>query len=366
MGLCLFAYAQEADELASVRHYSDYPVTASNWVAVDNGKVVSSQLEYFRAPYELQVTVHKPHLATLKAGDHWGTIDEEKVELDRRSIEIEKWRLKNDLKELEGKQKQRKESIEIEIATLLSEKALITKGLNSDELPSKLALRVKEAIKLLDESVIELRESIAEEVLLEEYQNEKDALEIKLQRRERELEKSERNALLKAPFDGILELNNDVDENAYWVDSGEVIATISDDSVYEVHFDSKNSVFQRSNLSKLRITMNMGSSGQLIIAHYKETKKIDINGTFRNTHIFGVDDESIDLASQIVDQTRVCNIHEKLPPNCHLVKKHDIALVAPDILNAKGWNGLVKYLWPDAEVISIGPRAISIQKSDAN
>ena len=142
--------------------------------------------------------------------------------------------------------------------------------------------------------------------------------------------------------------------------TGELFATISNSSHYEIQISNRNAILQRQDLSGLSLKVKVGGVGEVIHAHFKETRKQDIGNTTKDVHVFEVAKENADLAKLSLDETRVCEIVEHFEQEHYIIPKTEIAFLRTKVLRAKGWKGLIKDLWPGAELVMEGPYSVAV------
>ncbi len=354
-------------ESEQIKHFSDYPEVPSIWLAASEVTISNAHIQNYRSISEVEVEILKPNLSKLKEGEHWATIDPEKLALETRSIILERKNTKRKLKEFKESQNKDQEQADQNLYKLREEKRLLLITMNQSSIPANLKGKASKAVKGIDAKIKKIEESISEKNVVEAYADEEEALALTLERREKEFEKLHKKSVLKAAFNGVLEYNAKPDEDdLIWVEGGELYATIKDNSSFEIIIADKNPVFKRANYEKMRVTLTTGVTGQLIVAYFKESRTIDYNGAFREVLVFEVSKGSVRFAEPILGQTRIGRIHMSLPENCFQVSKHDIALNNTDVLDAEGWRGLVTSIWPDAKVEAIGQKSISVTHKNEN
>ncbi|WP_346188550.1 hypothetical protein [Rubritalea halochordaticola] len=358
--------------LAEVKPLSSYPSSSRIWIGAEDGQIQAANEEHFRAPNAVYVTIHKANGSRLSKDEHWATIGADELELERRSLEIERKKTETALRELKQEQQDLIDGTTIRIEELEAKKFELSMSLNESELSKKLSQRINEAIASLDQKIAHLKEKIDPERLEQDTQTKTEELNLTLERKEKEFAKRKKKSTLKAPFDGTLILTGEQviaaaeKKEPVWLEPAVLFASLSDKSYYEIFFSTKNPIFTTGNLENFSAMIETGSNGKIIKAKYHETRKIDGGSSIKDVVVFRINKEDSASASLSAQQSRVALIFKNFPESYKVVQKKNIALLAPDILESKGWAGLVKHLWPEARIVEIGAQTIALKSADAN
>jgi hypothetical protein len=109
-----------------------------------------------------------------------------------------------------------------------------------------------------------------------------------------------------------------------------------------------------------------GQTGRLIAGEYSRTDEVDTGAEITRNYIFQIQKDSLDAARHSMGQRNLVHVYRKFPQPFRLVYKKDIALSAPEVLSASGWDGLVRHLWPGSTVMQVGPQTIAVKPKDEN
>ncbi|MDC0088291.1 hypothetical protein OAI07_01985 [Akkermansiaceae bacterium] len=364
MFLCATASLTEVCFAEELIDLESYPIEDNLIVTLDEGLITPANLIHYRGTSETEITIFKEHKANLKKGEHWATIDKQRLDFEEDSLKLSRRRFSQDMEQLQKKHKEAKKVNELEKEQLIKDRKKLASFIESEAMTEELLNRIQVGIDKLDKEIKSSKKDSSDEKMAELLDLEEKTLKLALDRSERDFERSQKRVMLRANFDGILELTHKIDEGVppYVIESetGELFATISNSSYYEVKVSNKNPIFLRKNLSNLQLTIRVGAKGELIKASYKERRKQDIGSITKDIHIFEVDEDSVDLAILALDETRVCQIIERLDEGCYIIPKVDIALLKSKDLRGKGWTDLVKVLWPNAKLVAEGPYAVAV------
>lgn len=355
-----------------IKPISSYPTSRKIWLGIEDGKIQPSNQEIHRSSAEGHITFLKPNGAELKKGETWAIMDKEQLELEKRTIALERSKFKEALKKLEQDQEELIEKQQETITKLELQKNDLLASIETGLLSEKLLQRVKTAVADLDEKITKLNDSIKPEELERKMLLAKEELTLALDRKERVHEKLLMRSYLKADFDGILNITLDNPNAAdklntpVWLDLGTTYATITDNSSYEILVSNRNPVFGAYETSKLIALVDDSRSLRRIRADYKESRKTDTSGAMKDIHIFEFPQEAKEFAHQNSGEVRTIYLYMLLEQDCYVITKREIALAAPDVLKEGGWPGLIKHLYPGYSLLHIGPKTLAVIKDNGD
>ncbi|WP_143183787.1 hypothetical protein [Rubritalea squalenifaciens] len=360
-----------AEDVTS-KSIQEYPTSRKIWLSLEDGLIQPANLKQYRSLSEGYITFLKPNGAELQEGETWAIIDKDQLDLESRALELEKKKVSKALDDLQEEQQAFIDKQLLNLEALKLQRIELKASLENSSLPDKLKDKIREALTKLDEQEARLQKSIKPENLESELQLKSEELTLSLDRKIRAHEKLEKRSHLKADFQGTLTISLDETQDPnfvnkpQWVEINKLYASITNDSHYEIEVTNRNPAFNSHDRSKLIAMVDDGVSRQLIRAKYKELRTKDTGGAIRDFHIFTIPEKHSEFAAKNSGETRTIFLYLTLEEDCYVIKKNQIALTAPKVLQTEGWPGLIKHLYPGYKLLHIGPKTLAVIKDDGN
>ncbi len=336
---------------------SEYPVRSEIVVSLDECVVMPGGLKHYRVSSKTKVKVLKENLTNLKAREVWAVIDQEKIDYEFRVLNYERKIYTNSVEKLKQSFDVKREEVLDKVAVIEEEKYKLQNLSSESDLSAQLKALVKERQALIEDNIAELMKEIDEEEVQAQYALEQEALDLAIDKKEKSYLELVERSQLTAPFSGVLELNFSKIEpvpHEYEIEANTLYATITDDSRYELQMKNQNSVLNSKDVDEYFVILGLGGQKGEIRAGFQGVRREEQNGRLRKVGIFEVEPDSVKFAKDVVEEKFSVFVMKKLPKDCHIVRKNDIALLQPEILQSKGWKGLANELWPGSEVIEVG------------
>lgn len=362
----LICHAQ--DSKPKLRPITSYPTVDKIWLSLEDGHILAADQKIYVAPSECFITLLKPNGSKLKKGDLFAVIDQDLLDLEKRSLDLEQEKFDKKIKDIKSEQTATIRKQNEAIQALETKKLELTLSTNAHTLSKKLQDRIQVAVKEIDTQISEIKATIDPKTLEQELKMAEEELKINLDQKLRANDQLRRRSRLKAGFPGTLNLlidkpNDEGNLNRpIWVELNKPFASIINDKQYEIRVSNRNPIFNNFPKERFIALIDDGGSRKLVQAAFEETRKVEINGVLRDQQIFKFPEESVEYAEQNIGETRTIFIYLKLKEEAYLVNKNDIALLAPEVLDKSGWRGLVKHLYPGHKVLHIGPKTLAVSK----
>jgi hypothetical protein len=356
-----------AEELPAL---TGFPTTERIWMGVEEGVIRPAAYVQVRSSTVGQVVIHAEDGELVEKGQHWATVDPEQLQLERESLELDQQLLERKQKESRQLAAEARTRARVELAETERRQADLTAAIENPEFSGPIKQRAKEAIAELDEKIAMLVEKIEPEAMEETLRLETEEGRLGLAKKQKVFDALEKRSVLTAGFAGQLKLADPIKERiatsrlperAVWVEANEHLATIVDDSLYEITIAAATPLMSQIPSDTLLVLLQEGQSGRLIEGRYLRTDEVDMGGQITRNYVFTVDDKSVDFARHAVGQRSLVHVYRKFPERYHLVSKREIAFRNPEILERAGWAGLVMHLWPGSQVIQVGPQTIAVE-----
>ena len=341
---------------------------------MEEGTIRPAAFEQFRLDTDASVDFHVSDGDLVESGQHWATLNSEQLQMERDAmdIEIRKRDLQRgrDLFEAE----QARVTLLLEIQDAHRNLADLEDALESDALDEGLARRAREAIEVLNRRVEMLETRVSEQHRKEEARVKQEESDLQLLRTRKQLQALERRSELTSRHGGRLRISEEFrrqmeladEDGGIWAPAGEQLATIVDDSRYEIHVPANTTAMLQVPQEEIGIFLQDGQTGTLIPGRFLRVNEIESGLEINRIFVFQVPDERMDAAREASGQKQLVHVYRMFEREHHVIQKKDIAFQAPEVLRRSGWAGLVRHLWPDSRIIQVGPQSIALEGSDEN
>lgn len=186
------------------------------------------------------------------------------------------------------------------------------------------------------------------------------ALRLKLEQQEIELDRRERDSRLVMPFDGEITLvppPPPAGEPLY-IESGMDLARLQDFSRVDARVVLRRTEWRLLDPARIRLRVETG--GAVLHAGFSRALAEEIFGREELVYYFTFDPAQNDDARALVGGQISVRLFAVLPQNARLVPKLDLALVDPELLRTAGWDAAVAQLIPGARVLLHGDTHLAI------
>jgi len=359
LALSVSAYAQDkqAPDLTS------YSTSKRIWLSAADANLQSKGWQKVHSQAPSYVELKRKSGEMLKKGDLWAILNPRKLELQRKNLELSEIEHKRELSRIE------RDAIDMEIKDektlddLNSQRQELKTLLKNPRLTSKkMRANVTKSIARLDRQITQVEERLKPEDIAEGIKLRKEQLQLKIKRARLDFEKAERSSFLRAPFDSKLELGVEPEEGKkrVWVDMNQHIASFSDLSAYDIKTQPNNNLVTQCPPEQLYVIYNAGPNLGPIEANFEEIDRIESGKRTTKIYVFRIAKKYNEKAKQAVGDGLMVHIYRNLTKPCYMVPKKDLLRIAPEILEKRGWNGLVAHLWPGAKVVQTAPNVLAI------
>ena len=352
-----------------------FPTVQRLWMGLEEGSIRPAAYLQVRSSAEGYLSLNAKHGQRLQKDEVWATLDPEQLTIERRTLEVDQQKLDRQLK----KSRYDSQDLQIRLSVELHEterkrRDLVEASLET-EIPPALKQRAAQAVRRIDQQIALLNEKLDPATLQRDQQLDQDEGELVLTRKRKLLQALEKRSILVASFSGELRLSDALKKqlaaapnptDLLWVKPNDLLATLVDDRLFEISVTATSPLLAQIPPAELLVFFQEGQTGRLIAGEYARTDEVDLGSEITQTYIFNINADAVKVAAQSMGQRNLVHIYRKFTRPFRFVQKKDIAFLAPDVLAASGWDGLVRHLWPGSEVIQVGPQAIAVKPKDEN
>jgi len=347
---------------------SSLPKVSRIWVGTEKALVTSAQFKEFYALGDGKIEMLVKDGQWLKKGQHWATLDPESLQLERETLALEKEKNEQRFIEFEELLDNKLDGFKKALGELRTQDADLLLLAEQKEVTPVIRKKIIAAQKEIKEREKKLLSKISPENIALKSELKKRELDLLIRKKEKMLSQSIRKSELKAPFSGridfiLKELKKS--EGATWVGAGARFATLVDDRRYSLEVTPSGFGNYSGSLDSLEIMLSPDGEGFAITGKFERLEKVQISNRSFEKWVFLVDENYSDQAAKSMGLTRIAHLFKKLDKPAHVVMKKELFSENPELLKKEGWAGLVKYLWPNAQIVFIGPQAIALSPKDS-
>lgn len=167
------------------------------------------------------------------------------------------------------------------------------------------------------------------------------------------------------PFNGELrlEVNYVEGQKEYTVAGRETIATLND--YQEIHAHLKVTNANWINLQPQRLYIQLHDQDKTIMSFFDDRVEKDERTLLEERkYIFTVPLKGNESLKRLAGTQVSGDLIYKLPEECHIIPKYDLALYALGKTDTVEWSAMVQKLWPAAKVLAAGQKHIAISYPD--
>ena len=340
------------------------------WIGSEKGKIEASAYKEIYTQGNSDFSILVINQQWVKKGERWATISPKLIELERKSLEINRRKTNFELSELKDKNLENNIHLKTKLHEILHNKQKLENFVEQNQLDSKILIKVESSIKELTNQEERIREKLKPENQTTSTDLKRDELTLELEKKEHSYEDLVEISNLRAPFTGRITLHLDseqIDENMKGnpirLENNTLLASFIDDKNYNVVLLPLAQNIYTATPEKTSLLINSTESGRLIRAEFSSAQNIK-NSNSAQKWIYEIHPDDKEFAMNSTGRTYLIHLFRKLDKPCHVLLKKDILESAPELLKKRGWEGLVTHVWPEAKIAFIGPQAIAIKTSE--
>ena len=363
-----FAAAEEVKPLTSFREVERL------WMGMEEGVIRPAAYQQVRAETDGCVAIYAKDGQALKKGEHWATLDPEQLNIERRSLEVDKGKQDQQLEKGRDDAEEVHVNRSLDLHDIEGKRENLLRVSQDPDIPVALRQRARETVAKLDERIAVLRAKQVPAVLERDLRQLAADNALQIERKQKLLVTLEKHSQLVAESDGLLRLGGPLKEKLaaaapetpLWVKTGDLLGTIVDDRHYEISVSAAGPLLSEIPLDQLLVFIQDSQTGALIAGEYARTDEIDSGREITRNFIFNIRQDGVANARQAQGTRNLVHVYRKFSRPYRLIYKKDIAFSAPEVLESSGWDGLVRHLWPGSQVIQVGPQTIAVEPKDAH
>ncbi|MFC5050358.1 hypothetical protein ACFPK9_07020 [Rubritalea spongiae] len=307
-------------------------------------------------------------MTRLKKGEHWATINPDQLAHEQKLYELEKDDFALKIDALKDAEIENLLSIEKSLNGITQKIDSLTNALTIPDLSKEVKDRISFGIEKLKKQQLRLRKKIDSETYLKETALQKRELELSLDHKKRSLQDLKHRSELKAEFSGDLELllpSEKISEletqKVIWLKANHAYARIVDRSSLTATLTPPSSILYELDPKRISLQIPFGTQGRIARASFEAQKIENIPHKQGVQWLFKLSEDTPSSITNTLDTPMLANLFYELNKPAHIVPKRELISTAPDTLRKEGWHGLIKKIWPETKIVTIGPQSIAIQ-----
>jgi len=190
--------------------------------------------------------------------------------------------------------------------------------------------------------------------------------EMDLTKSKRQYQEAKERSVYTAPFDGELRLdvNYVQGQKEYTVAARETIATLSDYEEINALLNVSNAAW--INLQPQRLHISLNDKDRTILS-FIDDRVVKDERTLREErkYVFSVPLKNNESLKRLAGTQMTGDLVYKLPSECYIIPKYDLALYALGKTDTTDWVVMVQKLWPAATVLAQGQKYLAISNPQA-
>ena len=255
--LYLFVAFSHFSGAAEVKPLKSYPETNRIWMGLEEGSIRPAAYRQVRATLDGFFSLQAKDGQPLKKGELWAVIDPEQIDIERSSLNLEKEKLQQKMDKVAGDTLDTRLRQALEINKTESQRQKLIDASENPSIPEELRKRASDSIAKIDERLKLLKKQADPKTLQRDVDIAEAEGKLLITQKQKQFLALEKRSRLIAEFDGELRLSDSlkqavVDRNKpdglLWVTGNQHLATLVDDSKYEIVVKATSPVSLKSNL----------------------------------------------------------------------------------------------------------------------
>lgn len=351
------------------RSYTSFAKSERLWISSSMVRITPAQSQTIRSQQTGDISILLPDNSTVKKDQVWAVAKPERIALEEESIELEKRLLNEKISSLELDAADQIDQSREKLNELQLQKSKLQAVLSNPEFSQNQELKkhTEKAIALVASQLDRANERLNSLRDRTKHDAEIAKLNLDYKKRVSDFDYMKETSEYRARFDGILryELEDKTkpDEFPYkvWLESGAQIASITNDTHFEVALDTISPSLHEIKKDTLVLKINTAIPGQNLEANFDRVDFLTANDNSIPRYIFKVREDDTKAASQMQGTQPIAVIHATLESPCHIVPKAYLIAQIADSAQGQNWAEMVAQTWPDAQLIAVGYHTLAVQ-----
>ncbi len=335
---------------------TDYPLSDKLWIAGYSGMVEVDPITELVALRHGEMRWEVEDGAVVREGDVLAYFDVEKIDHSSKQLALDELAQDIKLKELKWAHAEKIRGLKDQVADLQS--AILKMELSPQErklIGEVLAKRLEQQRAEKTEDLMRLKEKLDPGLLAKQLEIEERELAQKLERGRAEHEALKRSLALYADQDGTL-ARLKVGSVRAGMKVGELVQkgnAILKLNVTDPHI--------RSTPADKLVVSVPGPRGQMAEGRFSHIEGQNLGGLGPKVYIFKLEAAGEARLDGEFSGDRMVRIYRQLEKEARIVTKSKMLFSEPEKIHEMGWRRFLKTVWPDAEIVQIGPVTIAME-----
>ncbi len=347
--------------IAEVPDLESFEQNSSVWVGTEAFAINYKEHKEFHTAQRVQLIFTAKNNSWVEEGTAIAILNHKKLELEERSIRLEEEKAVLTKTNLNIQLNEASLSTRKQIDEFEQQIQLLTRTNQESELPQRLRIKAKELLETLVSQKEILQNNLDQDLLGTKLRLDLEELELSLLNKKQNYEILLYNSTIRAPFDGVIEYNEEIyeEDTSLWIMENTLYATIYNNKEVQLSCVPVSERIQSISPSNLQVEFDL--DGVTYQSQYVRSERTQDARRTRTSWIFHPTSQSTEMA-ELTGTTRLSHLYHHFKEQHYIVPKEQIALLLPDALEKGGWKGLVAELWPQAKLTYIAPKSLVISK----
>ena len=364
----------EADDFQELSNYQE---VNRLWIGLAEGIIEPTSLEAIKTQVEGYYLIEARDGDWLQKDQHWLTMEPNKLDLEKQELELEEKKAKEVQRKALIEKSEELQRLGEKLEEIVEEQRLLNEALAEERQSELLSAGLEERVQT-GQDKLEIEAERIRELMKPEIREAAKLLAdkeqaLQLERKRLSLLALENRSKIKAPFEGMLELSTAVKElllenkdsgGLIWLPPATGIGLITDRTSYIVRIPSEGTQLPSIPQEKLRIMITSKEEGKLISADLLRVIKEQRGEQASLIYEFKISKEEAESLTLLSQQKTIAHLFRTFDSPCRVIPKRDIAFEDTAALQSGGWKKLVKELWPNVELIAVGPQHLAVRRKE--
>jgi regulator of replication initiation timing len=221
-----------------------------------------------------------------------------------------------------------------------------------------LSRRLAEERRKLADQLVAMREKLDPEFLAEELRIEQEQLRQDVARAKTEHLELVQSVEILAPNDGVLKIYKTGE-----VRGGDVVGTVESRGKASVTLQVLDPEIRSEPPDSLAIAVS-GPTGEMFPGRFSHVERPPVSRLGPVIYHFTLGENGESPQGEDLSGERMVTLYKLLGRKARIIPKAEFLFSHPADIQRLGWAGFFREIWPDARIIHIGPRSVSLVEQE--
>ncbi|WP_411826263.1 hypothetical protein [Luteolibacter sp. AS25] len=360
IAFCLSPHDIFAQEMEKTPDLESFEVGDRIWLSTVSGTVTIDPVQQLEAFTPGRISWLVEEGAMVKEDQELFRVNAEAIELSERDLALREKKFKNDVEDLTWAVDEQKQGLRATLKEL--EDSLLELELSPGEIEAlgpDVTRELETEKRRVEKSLQMKRERFESDYFEANLDTEIKELELELDQADFKHREIVQQATVKALSDGMVTITQSDVSGQPPLKVGELTTL----GVAECRIQLTEPRSRNAAKEDLMITVQ-GSDGVLFEGLFEREEPFILGQSSTATMIFRLESDETKPSREALDGEQIVRLYLKLSEPASLIQKEPFLLKHTKEIQELGWKGFLQSMWPDAEVVYIGPRVIAVRRKE--